>query len=96
VGWGVRGELDSWAEPWDLAGYARLWFELAADGLLAGLLHDLRTGPALSSHVFGIGSRPDPWGEPDGLWASVPRFDRPGGNPLRGDAVRFDRQGLPH
>jgi hypothetical protein len=76
VAWGLRGELDGRAESEGLARYARRWFEAAADGLLAGLLQDLRSGPPQSRRVFGSGASPEPWGEPGGLFASLLRFDR--------------------
>ena len=77
MGWGVRGELDGWAEsPEDVGRCARRWFEAAAHGLAAGLLDDLRTGPPQSRKVFGSGASPEPWGEPGGLFASLLRFDR--------------------
>jgi hypothetical protein len=82
VAWGVRGELDGWAEtPEDVGQYARRWFDAAAQGLTAGLLEDLRAGPPQSRKVFGSGASPEPWGEPGGLFASLLRFDR-----LWGDA----------
>jgi hypothetical protein len=76
VGWGVRGELDGWAEPGDVNRHARRWFDVAAHGLAGGLLDDLRTGPPQSRKVFGSGASPEPWGEPGGLFASLLRFDR--------------------
>jgi hypothetical protein len=78
----VRGELDGRAEsPEDVGRYARRWFDIAAQGVAAGLLDDLRTGPPQSRKVFGSGASPEPWGEPGGLFASLLRFDR-----LWGDA----------
>jgi hypothetical protein len=82
VAWGVRGELDGRVEsPGEVGRYARRWFDIAAQGVAAALLDDLRAGPPQSRKVFGSGASPEPWGEPGGLFASLLRFDRLWGEP---------------